>query len=165
LLVVPDKRHCFDVLQPLTSTGAVLQAPLDRRTKPTPGAIFDDLAYNAVRGDAIGWAPSDASDLRFFASLRTANEIFNSERRAQTYRDVHVWRFVPSSFRLILKDLHAIGEIGLCEDRFYDSVGNEFYITLSSSGTGCPTDRLALAKQALREQATILLDAVNSART
>jgi SAM-dependent methyltransferase len=164
LLAVPDKRHCFDVLQPLSSTGAVLQAHLDRRTKPTPGAIFDNGAYNAVRGDDIGWGPSDARDLRFFASLRAANEVFDSERRAPTYRDVHVWRFVPSSFRLILKDLHEIGEIRLREDRFFDSVGNEFYISLSASATGCPTDRLTLAKQALREQATILLDAVDSAQ-
>ena len=54
LLAVPDKRHCFDVLQPLSSTGAVLQAHLDRRTRPTPGAVFDEVASNAVRGGAIG---------------------------------------------------------------------------------------------------------------
>ena len=74
------------------------------------------------------------------------------------YRDVHVWRFVPSSFRLILNDLHAIAEIRLREDRFYHSIGNEFYVSLSASATGCPTDRLTLAKQAVQEHAAILLD-------
>ena len=158
VLAVPDKRRSFDILQPLTSTGAVLQAHLDRRTKPTPGAIFDDVAYNAVRGDDIGWGPNDARTLRFFASLGAAAEAYDSAQRAPMYRDVHVWRFVPSSFRLILNDLHAIAEIRLREDRFYNSIGNEFYVSLSASATGCPTDRLTLAKQAVQEHAAILVD-------
>ena len=158
LLAVPDKRNCFDVLQPLTSTGAVLQAHLDRRTQPTPGAVFDDVAYNAVRGDAIGWPPGDKRQLRFFAPLHAAAAVYDSIRRSPTYHDVHVWRFVPSSFRLIMRDLHAIGELGLREDRFHDSVGNEFYVTLSASAAGCPADRLTLAKRALAEQAAIPLD-------
>jgi SAM-dependent methyltransferase len=158
LLAVPDKRHCFDVLQPLTSTGNVLQAHLDERTMPTPGAVFDDLAYNAVRGGDIGWGPSDGRSLRFVASLEAAANAYQSLRRFPIYRDVHVWRFVPSSFRLILSDLYEIGEIRLREDRFYESPGNEFYMSLSTSAAGCSCERLALAKNALREHAKILVD-------
>jgi SAM-dependent methyltransferase len=158
LLAVPDKRHCFDVLQPLSSTGAVLQAHLDARTRPAPGAIFDDVAYNAVRNGAIGWSPEDQRPLTFFAPLEAAAAAYESARRSLAYRDVHVWRFVPSIFRLILRDLHEIGELGLQEKEFYDSVGNEFYMTLSASAKGCPIERLALAKQALIEQSTIRLD-------
>jgi SAM-dependent methyltransferase len=157
LLAVPDKRHCFDVLQPLTSTGAVLQAHLDGRSRPAPGAVFDDVAYNAVRGGAIGWAPADDAPLEFFAPLTAAMAAYESARRLPEYRDVHVWRFVPSSFRLIMRDLHDIGEIGLREARFHDSVGNEFYMTLSASAPGCPADRLTLGKRAMAEQATIVL--------
>jgi SAM-dependent methyltransferase len=157
LLAVPDKRHCFDVLQPLTSTGAVLQAHLDQRKRPTPGAIFDDVAYNAVRSGAIGWGPEARGPLTFFAPLEAAIAAFDSARRDPSYRDVHVWRFVPSSFRLIVRDLHEIGEFGLREQAFFESVGNEFYVTLSASAAGCPVDRLTLAKQALIEQATIAL--------
>jgi SAM-dependent methyltransferase len=157
LLAVPDKRHCFDVLQPLSSTGMVLQAHLDRRTRPPPGAVFDDVASNAVRADAIGWSPEDTGPLRFFAPLSTAAAVYQSARQTPDYHDVHVWRFVPSSFRLIVQDLHAIGELRLREDRFHDSVGNEFYITLTTTAAGCPVDRLTLAKQALAEQANIRL--------
>jgi SAM-dependent methyltransferase len=158
LLAVPDKRHCFDVLQPLASTGAVLQAHLDRRQRPTPGAIFDEVAYNAVRDGAIGWAPGDARPLRFFASLEAARDAYRSALASDEYRDVHVWRFVPSSFRLILHDLAELGAIALREDRFHDSVGNEFYVTLSRQGRGCPIARIDLARAALGEQATIRLD-------
>src|SRR4029077_7445841 len=102
-------------------------------------------------------APHDARPLRFFASLCMAAQAYHSARCLPYYQDVHVWRFVPSSFRLIAQDLHAIGEILLREDKFHESVGNEFYMTLSTYAAGCPVDRLALAKQALREQASILL--------
>jgi hypothetical protein len=71
------------------------------------------------------------------------------------YVDVHTWRFVPSSFRLIVNDLYETGEIRLREDKFFDSVGNEFYVTLSKQGLGCPVDRLTLAKQMLIEHSQI----------
>ena len=158
LLAVPDKRHCFDVLQSLTSTGAVLQAHIDGRTRPTAGAVFDDVALNAVRADAIGWGADDSRPMQFFATLDAAAYAYKTARQSTEYRDVHVWRFVPSSFRLIINDLHAIGELRLREDRFYDSVGNEFYVTLSDDAAGCPVDRLTLAKLALAEQASIILD-------
>jgi hypothetical protein len=119
--------------------------------------VFDDAAYNAVRGGAIGWAPADDAPLEFFAPLTAAMAAYESARRLPEYRDVHVWRFVPSSFRLIMRDLHDIGEIGLREARFHDSVGNEFYMTLSASAPGCPADRLTLGKRAMAEQATIVL--------
>jgi hypothetical protein len=33
VLAVPDKRRCFDLLQPLTSTGMILQAHAERRVR------------------------------------------------------------------------------------------------------------------------------------
>lgn len=155
VLAVPDKRHCFDVFQPLTSVGQWLQASVDRRERPPLGAILDDRVWNALRGGAIGWAPSDAGDLSFVLDLAAAKEAFKADRVSADYIDVHVWRFVPSSFRLMVNDLHALGEIGLRESAFRDSVGNEFYICLSRAAGGCPVDRLTLARQMLREQAAI----------
>lgn len=155
LLAVPDKRHCFDIFQPLTSTGSILQAHLDGRTRPTPGAIFDDRAYNALRNGQIGWPIGATGDLRFYLGLADAKSSFANAQQTAAYTDVHSWRFVPSSFRLIVNDLHEIGEIRLREDRFFESVGNEFYTTLCSRGQGCPVDRLTLAKQVLVEQAQV----------
>ncbi len=155
LLAVPDKRHCFDVFQPLTSTGSVLQAHLDGRTRPTPGAVFDDRAYNAIRKGDIAWGLGATGDLQFYLEINQAKAHFANERWASNYIDVHTWRFVPSSFRLIINDLYELGEITLREDRFFDSVGDEFYVTLCEQGLGCPVDRLTLAKQMLVEQAQI----------
>lgn len=155
LLAVPDKRHCFDVFQPPSTTGAVLQAHLERRSRPTPGAIFDDRAYNLTRGGAIGWPIGGQAELRFFADLVQAREAFDFAQRTDDYIDVHIWRFVPSSFRLILRDLHEIGATGLRERSFYDSIGNEFYVSLSHDAQGCAVGRLDLARRALAEQAAV----------
>jgi SAM-dependent methyltransferase len=155
LLAVPDKRHCFDVFQPLTSTGHILQAYLDGRTKPAPGAVFDDFAYNAVRDGQIGWPIGGNGTLSFFSTLRDATAVFERLQRESIYIDVHSWRFVPSSCRLIMRDLNEVGQIGLREKDFHDSVGNEFYLTLSCTAAGCPIDRLTLARNALAEHAQI----------
>lgn len=157
LLAVPDKRHCFDVLHPWSSTGAVLQAHLDGRQRPSPGAIWDDRASNAVRGGAIGWPIGGADPLRFFLDLPEALQAFAKDTAHGQYVDVHVWRFLPSSFRLIVHDLHAMGQIALRENAFHDSVGNEFYVTMSRSGRGPDVDRLTLALRTLSENATIPL--------
>ena len=155
LLAVPDKRHCFDVFQPPTTTGAVLQAHLEQRSRPTPGAIFDDYAYNLTRGGAIGWPIGGQNKLEFFADLAAASQMFEYAQRTDNYIDVHVWRFVPSSFRLILRDLNEISMTRLREKSFHDSIGNEFYISLSCNSHGCPVSRLDLARQALAEQAIV----------
>ncbi len=155
LLAVPDKRHCFDVLHPWSSTGAVLQAHIDKRRQPSLGSIWDDRAYNAVRGDAIGWPIGGADPLRFFLDAPGALQAFARDAATSAYIDVHVWRYLPSSFRLIANDLFALGEISLREKRFHDSVGNEFYVTLSRSGRGPDVDRLTLALRTLSENAAI----------
>jgi SAM-dependent methyltransferase len=157
LLAVPDKRFCFDIFQPLTGTGAVLQAHLDRRQAPSPGAIFDDFAYNALRNGEIGWSVRDPRPLSFFSDLRQAAVFFQRAQQATDYVDVHIWRFVPSSFRLILRDLREIGELRLAERQFFDTIANEFLMVLSVAAEGCPVDRLTLAKRAVAEQAAIYI--------
>jgi SAM-dependent methyltransferase len=158
VLAVPDKRCCFDIFQSLTSLGAVVQAYLERRTRPGPAQIIDDRAYNAVRGGAIGWSLGAKGPLTFFLDLPTAVATFGRDRTASHYIDVHVWKFVPSSFRLLIGDLAAFGFVGLRERSFADTMGNEFFVTLAPNGTGCGVDRLELARRAVREQARIAVD-------
>ena len=155
LLAVPDKRRCFDVLQSLTSTGSILQAHLERRTRHSPGLIFDDVAYSMLRGGAGGWVPASKEPLAFFHNVsKTAHDAmfhFENARSSNHYIDTHAWRFTPSSFRMILKDLSDIGKIELREKEFHGSDIHEFYVSLSRSGAGCPFDRAELAKMILTE--------------
>jgi predicted SAM-dependent methyltransferase len=152
ILAIPDKRCCFDVFQPLSSTGSILQAHFDSATQPSLGTVFDDLAYNGTRNDAIGWSIQSTDELRFFHEFPAATKIFREIKESPTYHDVHVWRFVPSSFRLIIKDLAELGEILLKEKTFHDTVGIEFFLTLSQKASGCNVDRITLAKRMILEQ-------------
>lgn len=157
VLAVPDKRFSFDVMRPLTSTGSVLQAHLERRTRHSAGVVFDELAYNVVREGQIAW-PSDATgETAFFRSLNDALEVFESYRASQQFLDLHAWQFTPSSFRLIVEDLFLIGYSPLREDRYIPGTAGEFFISLSAEAAGPDASRIELAQQAMKEQHAVRL--------
>lgn len=119
ILVVPDKRYCFDHFQSLTSTGDVLDAYSLHRTRASPGRVFDHYA-NAVKKGRIGtisWhrhAPGSLQPVHDFASARAA---WRAAQTEHAYVDVHNWRFTPESFRLVIDDLRDLGvlELGIAD--------------------------------------------------
>jgi hypothetical protein len=117
VLAVPDKRCCFDILRPISTVGQVLQAHVDGRTRPSPGIIFDDVAYARKRNGHIGWSLSERSALQEVRPIGDAWELFERSRKSDVYIDMHCWVFVPSSFRLIVKSLSAFALINLRERR------------------------------------------------
>ncbi len=154
VLAVPDKRCSFDCLRPCASTGQILQAHLEQRTRHSPGQVFDEIAYNCTRAGAIAWGPQAQGELALFRPLEDAKDFLQRYLQSSDYVDIHGWQFTPSSFRLIVNDLAQIGAMQLREQAFHEGQGMEFFIALSHDGGGCPVDRLALAQQALREQRT-----------
>jgi hypothetical protein len=159
VLAIPDKRYCFDVFQSLTGTGEVLQAHIEKRVRHSPGSVFDFIAYRAIRDNRGNWNSVSDGDLSLEFSLEQAKEVFDVAQRSNEYHDIHGWRFTPSSFRLMINDLNEMSIISLRESQFHDTVGCEFYITLSRKGTGCPTSRLSLAKAIVEEQKAISVGA------
>lgn len=154
-LAIPDKRFCFDIFQTLTTTGHVLETHANNACRPSPGVLFDFIANFGKRGEHIAWAHDDRTEPHFVNDISQAKAQFDRACGSQEYVDAHVWRFVPSSFRLILSDLHALGEISLREFFFAAPGGFEFYITISrDAGVPLP-DRLTLAKQSCAEQAAL----------
>ncbi|WP_279480855.1 bifunctional 2-polyprenyl-6-hydroxyphenol methylase/3-demethylubiquinol 3-O-methyltransferase UbiG [Aureimonas sp. SK2] len=151
VLAVPDKRCCFDVFQRLTSTGEVLDAHRLGRTRPSFGSIFDAVAYGAKQDGAPGWPKGSTGDRQLVHSVEQAGFVARQSEETGRYTDVHVWRFVPSSFELILHDLHAIGAIGLRLDTLQSS--DEMLAVLSRSGRGSARSRTELLAAALEEHA------------
>jgi SAM-dependent methyltransferase len=156
-LAVPDKRFSFDVLRPVSSTGDVLQAHVEGRTRHSLGALFDEVAYNSLRGGALAWPPDAGGPLAFAGSLEAAYDIFEKSRREGTFHDIHAWQFTPSSFRLIVSDLHAVGYLGLREKAFL-TAPQEFFVALSSDGAGPDAGRLTLAQRAIAESQAIRVE-------
>jgi SAM-dependent methyltransferase len=152
-LAIPDKRYCFDVFQTLSTTGHVLAARGANRTNPA--TAFDFVANFSRRGGHDTWGSDDCSEPCFVNDLARAKELFERVSKSNEYVDVHVWRFVPSSFRLIVSDLNALGETSLREFSFAAPGGFEFFTTMSKDAVGCRLGRLTLAKQAIVEHAAI----------
>lgn len=151
LLAVPDKRRCFDLIQSMTTTGMVLQAHLERRSRHPPGCIFDYAAYGLLRDGAGGWPAGSDAPLSFAGTIQAAHSLFKRAHESLEYIDAHAWRFTPSSFRLILEDLNEIGAVELRESEFYGSEIHEFYISLSRAGAGSSLDRISLINEMIME--------------
>jgi SAM-dependent methyltransferase len=151
LLAVPDRRRTFDFFRPASTTGAVLQAHHERRTRHAPGAAFDFIANFCTFGGRQSTADGDASGFTLSNSVVDAAAGFAHYARAGGYDDCHAWVFTPSSFRLIASDLAAIGALGLREAGFWGTSIFEFVALLSREAAGCPLDRADLVVAAHRE--------------
>ena len=134
-LVIPDKRFCFDCLSPASSTGNVLDAYTEERTRPSHGQIFDCVANAAQRKGNIVWGDDMLGGpdelLHTFASAKAHWE---KSRASEEYFDVHCWRFTPSSFRLVVSDLQGLALISLEIKAEFGTTGCEFYVSLGKNG-------------------------------
>jgi hypothetical protein len=158
-LAIPDKRACFDFLSPISTTGQVLQAHSRNARRPDGGAVFDHVANFASMQGEIAWPLGTTGPLSLRSSLSSAYESFSTALASHAYVDVHVWRFVPSSFRLILGDLRCLGLSMLNEKAFLATSNFEFFAFLSADAPPDFFDRAALALAALEEQAAVAVDA------
>jgi len=154
-LVVPDKRFCFDILKPLSTTGHVLQAHIDHRSRHSPGTIFDAYALHAKNGEEIVWpGVNNPSDLKFAHSVSEAKTIMDDYMGHGHFVDVHAWQFSPASFELVISDLI---EMRMIEFEIATSFGTsdyEFYVSLRKSNKHSPSSsrvRVDLAMRAAEE--------------
>jgi SAM-dependent methyltransferase len=159
ILAVPDKRYCFDYFQPLTTTGQILDAHGDRRSRHTRSLGFDHAAYVVKNGDTGAWGQHSTQGFTFFHTIDEARKLFDAIQASQEYMDIHAWRFTPSSFQLIIMELAALGESDWLIETVTDAIGCEFHVRLKRGGraaaelTSAQLDarRLALLKSILLE--------------
>ena len=151
VLAVPDKRHCFDVFRPLSTAGDALRAHFERRKRHPPSLAFDHHAYAAARGGNIVWTSGFSFPATFVHQIAEAFSAYTAAIGSSDYVDAHAWFFVPSSFRLLMRDLHEIGAVALREAEFIPGVGPEFYVRMSLTGAGCPEGRIELMRRASAE--------------
>jgi SAM-dependent methyltransferase len=153
VLAVPDRRRTFDFFRPASTTGAVLQAHHEKRTRHAPGAAFDFIAnfctFDGRQGTGVAAPPTFAIS----NPVQDAGSGFSSYATGADYHDCHAWVFTPSSFRLIASDLAAIGAVALREEGFWETPIFEFVTILSREAAGCPLDRADLLVAAHREAA------------
>jgi len=156
ILVVPDKRRCFDVMQARTMTGDILEAHRQGATRHSPGRAFDFLSNRADMGGhqiwESHWAQKFNLSFHFSQTIEQAKQAYDEAVNGADYVDIHAWRFVPSSFRSIMQDLERL-EMTKLREVFFESTNRcEFYFTASPGGAGCPLDRMGLNKAIALEE-------------
>jgi predicted SAM-dependent methyltransferase len=145
-LIIPDKRYCFDYFNPLTTTGEILDAHYQGRKKPTLGKIFDHFANASLIDGNIAWNKNSNGEISLCHSFDTVKDLILNPN--EEYVDVHCWKFVPESFRLILSDLQSLNLMNLNIEKEFDTDGCEFYVTLiKGKEEKINLDRLAKLKK------------------
>jgi hypothetical protein len=108
VLIVPDRRYCFDAHRPPTSVGAMLEAHHLQAVRPSIRAVYDHYS-RAVQGTSIqfwdGFVPSYSE---------RHHGLDEAQQRVQesldTYTDCHVWLFSPTGFVEQMHELRLIGQ-------------------------------------------------------
>lgn len=150
-LAIPDKRYCFDRFRPTSALAHVLDAHLRGATHHSPGSIAEFMLNAVSRGGSIAWSPEAAGEFKALCSLEEVAAHFREARTAPSGLDVHAWCFTPASFRLLVRDLNALGLIALREVASHPTDASEFYVTLGKHGALPAEDRLELAERARAE--------------
>lgn len=146
-LIIPDKRYCFDYLNPLSKTGDLLDSFQEKRTRPSVGKVFDHISNACKRNGNIAWAADATGDLSLVHSIEQAQTLWKQASISEDYIDVHCWRFTPESFYLILSDLNILKLTYLGIVKEFKTTGCEFYVTLGKHVDFIKNDRLQMLQQ------------------
>jgi hypothetical protein len=135
-LVLPDKRRCFDIARPPSTTADVVGAWLEKRRKPGPATVFSGMVelYN-FDGKPAWPGIKPLSRLKRTGGPRQA--LASSQRCLDQYIDVHCWVFTPLSFMRIVNDLCELAIFPFKVTRFRVPRRRgpaEFYVALQKCG-------------------------------
>jgi 2-polyprenyl-3-methyl-5-hydroxy-6-metoxy-1,4-benzoquinol methylase len=132
-LIVPDKRYCFDYLQPITDPAKVLSDHLQRLTRH-PFLSFYRWSSNVTADGRGDWSQHQVCEIAFMhpdprQNYRNALACAASDQ----YVDSHENYFTPISFMLLIEELHYLNCLDLSIDVLTRSRGCEFLAVLSKS--------------------------------
>jgi len=162
ILAIPDKRFCFDYFRPLTMTGDVLEAHQQQRTRHTARTAYEHWFYTVTRNGQGAWGQEPVADLKLANPFSLAMSKLESLSTAPDapYVDLHVWKFSPSSFELILLEVARMRKIDWRVEKVTPAIGCEFHAWLRRgaieacaqlSDAAFDARRLTLLKAVVRE--------------
>ena len=132
ILVVPDRRCCFDALRTPTTVGEMLLARHQRDTRPSVRAVYDHVSRAVKIDSAHAWAGHQPSD---DDRIHTHDYIVDQLRRStesDEYIDCHVWLFTPKEFLDQMSELGSLDLIDFVVEAIEPTPKDEleFYVVL-----------------------------------
>lgn len=109
-LIIPDKRYCFDIFQPITDAATVIGDHLRGDRKHSFESLYRYGAQVMAEQDGISimaWYPE--KPVRAFTFMHPAAEMHLSQAQAEAasaeYVDSHSYFFTPSTFLAVMTEL------------------------------------------------------------
>jgi hypothetical protein len=156
ILAVPDKRKCFDLFRPFSSTGDAIVAHREKRVRHTAKVHFDFAAYQVLKHGDPGWSIDDVTAQQFNVPFVDTIR-FLDRADAPDYVDAHQWVFTPASFELMVLELSALGFVDLRVEDCREAAGTEFYAWLRKGAERFAPDQLQNRRLALMNRIVVEL--------
>lgn len=115
MVIIPDKRYCFDHFLPESSIADILEAR--SRKSHTLKSVIEHLAMTGHNETLAYWEGRAGPAPDPMARLEEALNKFEDAKGA--YIDVHAWQFTPRSFEAIVSMLSRLGLTSLRPHRVY----------------------------------------------
>jgi hypothetical protein len=160
-LVVPDARYCFDCFRPITGISKIIDAHLCKNKIHTPGTAAEYLLTQVEKNKHIAWYSGFPGNYSLRISLEETRNTISDIIDNKKYYDFHAWCFTPSSFRLLIHDLHSLQLIPFREVSFFPTEGCEFYITLGRKEKINNFNRLQMLEATKAEIVASSMDSIN----
>lgn len=130
LVIVPDKRYCFDHFLPESSIAEILDAR--GRTRHSLASIIEHRAQTTHNDVARHWNGDHGAPLMADGVGSIVGAIAEYQDANGAYIDVHAWQFTPESFRTNMNIAKEIGLTSIAVERVYPTAHgcNEFCAVL-----------------------------------
>lgn len=148
ILLVPDKRYCFDFFQPLTDSAKVLSDHVAKARRHSFESLYrEEMQVMAEHGGEererfgpeprLAWWQGAVADIHLFRhdpQARFASVL--AQARSSEYVDAHEYFFIPSTFQLVVEEMNFLGVLPLRLALLTRSRGCEFMAVLTRAPLG-----------------------------
>jgi hypothetical protein len=145
ILMVPDKRYCFDLFQPLTDTAKILSDHVRSASVHTMEAMYREHSHVSVdykehvfprKENIYAWGQGSIEGLKFGNNDPIGWYMNSLSKIKETaYIDFHEYFFTPTSFLLIVEELNFLGLLQMKVATLTRARGCEFLVVLEPSSS------------------------------
>jgi len=135
LLVVPDKRYCFDHFLSESTIADVVQAHVEKRTSHSLASLIEHRLLT-THNDCVRHWEGDHGQTHVIDDSGAMNRVLQEYETANgAYIDVHAWQFTPRSFLNLISQLHNSDLITLLPQHVFGTprYGLEFCAVLCNA--------------------------------
>jgi hypothetical protein len=134
VIIIPDKRYCFDHFINETTIADVISMNINKAKNHSIKSVIEHRALTCHNDSVRHWNNDHGQQL-FENDKNTIKRALNEYSIAlqnDVYIDVHSLQFTPSSFSRIIDSLNKLEYIDLVVHKLYPTIRNssEFFVIL-----------------------------------